>query len=112
MDNATREHAYALLEKAVIEHKSFAAVAKLLGINRATVSTVARRCYPGDDTNVLRRVLGHFDRFVCPHLRAPLTPDECRGYWSGAAPSHNPLKMEHWRACRSCSHRGGTDAHP
>lgn len=112
MDRATRERAYKLLFDAVMEHKSYAAVARQLGVNRATVSTVARRCYPGDPDHVLARVLARFDRIDCPYLRAPLTADECRSYWSLPAPSHNPLKMEHWRACRGCQHRGGADAHP
>ncbi|AAU90940.1 MULTISPECIES: hypothetical protein [Methylococcus] len=111
MTEERRERALKLLEAAVAAHGSFAAVAKLLGLNRATISTVARRCYPGDDAKVLARVLEQFDQIACPYLRRPMAPEECRSVWSGATPSHDPALLAHRRACRSCPHKGDGHAH-
>ncbi|HWP00028.1 MAG TPA: hypothetical protein VNL74_05295 [Methylococcus sp.] len=101
-----RRRARDLLEQALAKYGSYQAIASLLGISRAAVSTVRRGVYPGDDTNVLRAVLRRFSRVECPYLKRDLDPDECRSIHSAPAPSHNPLKMEHWRACRGCPHRG------
>lgn len=105
MDEVTRVRAYALLDEAVAEHKSYAAVATMLGLSRAAVSTVARRCYPGNDAKVLRRVIEYFSRHHCPHLRDMVSADDCRRHGFGKAPTHNPMKMDHWRVCQGCPNK-------
>lgn len=91
-----------------MERSDNAAVAQKLGYTRAAVSCVRRGVYAGNPDKLLTKALEVYDLIDCPHTRRGITPDDCRAAWDmPRAPSHNPLKMELWRACQSCAHKGG-----
>jgi len=80
----------------------FAAVAERCGLKRSAVSMFVRRKYPAGESGVARDVLAALDGFTCPYLNAHITQDACRAVALAEPPTHNPLKLAHWQACRQC----------
>jgi DNA-binding transcriptional regulator YdaS (Cro superfamily) len=93
----------ALLEQAV-KASNRAAVARVLGVSRAAVSTLLSGRYQGQTTRMAARVIAAFgDGSVhCPHLDAPLRVPECRAWFTREQPTSQAAAMKHWLACRTC----------
>lgn len=90
-------------------------IATQLGISPVTLSMVLNGSGPyGDGTAQTRaiaeRVEHTFGRYICPHLTAEagqdtrITADECRTYAHRDTPPASPRAMQHWQACRACTH--------
>ncbi|MFB9160177.1 helix-turn-helix domain-containing protein [Chromobacterium violaceum] len=93
------------LLRAEVGRTSIGQAAKLLGYSRTTVSLVLAGKYPGQTERVAEVVLHTLGRVACPYLGRDLTPDECKAQSTSQAPTHNPLKLAHWRACQQCQNR-------
>lgn len=93
------------------ERTSIGQAAKRIDYSRATVSLALAGKYTGDLGKLESKVLAVMDGAVdCPHLRVELPAAMCREYAAKRAPTHNPMAMPHWRACRECQYNcnGGT----
>ncbi|OHX21215.1 helix-turn-helix domain-containing protein [Chromobacterium sphagni] len=101
----TSESPWLPLLRAEVERTSIGQAAKLLGYSRTTVSLVLAGKYPGQTERVAGAVLNTLGRVACPYLGRDLTPDECKAQSTSQAPTHNPLKLAHWRACQRCQNR-------
>lgn len=91
-------------------------------------SGVGRRLGPGCGRVMISRVLSESDALVmttkmarrvidvyhvipeCPATGLPQPRMECLRLSKGSAPTHNPLAMRIWKACRTCSHCPKGDA--
>lgn len=101
-----------VLRKAVAEHGSVAAVSRMLcgsGSLRPALSLALNGKYFGDAVRLEKLVLGCFARVECPWLGESIPIAECRATASASAPTHNPAKLKHWRACRACPHKPKTE---
>lgn len=84
---------------------SIAAVAKRLEYSRTTISQVLSGTYPVDPARIAARAVAVLEPVVevsCPHLGRVIEVAECQTFATRRAPTHNPMAMNHWRACRQC----------
>lgn len=93
-----------ILEKAV-DRTSPREVAEKLGYSRTTLSLVLNGKYQGKTDKVAIRVIEVFGKVECPFEQRVITPADCKTHALAKAPTHNPAKMEHWRACLRCPMR-------
>lgn len=74
-----------------------------IGMSRTTVSLILANKYSSPSTeHVERRVMEILGRIDCIALGEPLTVEQCQGFYQRSAPTHNPMAMQHWRACQQC----------
>lgn len=93
-----------LLSAAVVA-SSMTAVAKRLGISRTAVSLVLAGKYGAKTDRIEAKVLAVIGNSVeCPAMGKAIAMDRCREFHQARAPMHNPIAMQHWRACQRCSH--------
>ncbi|MCD5362767.1 XRE family transcriptional regulator [Chromobacterium aquaticum] len=101
----TRTHWLDLL-RAEAERTSMRSVAARLGYSLTTISLVLSGKYPGRPDKIAKAVIELLEQAVaCPYLGQTIAADLCRSHATGPAPTHNPLKMAHWRACQQCQNR-------
>lgn len=94
------------LLRAEAARTSIGAVADRLGYSRTAVSLVLSGKYSGKTDRIAKAVIELLEQAVaCPYLGQPIAADLCRSHATGPAPTHNPLKMAHWRACQQCQNR-------
>lgn len=80
-----------------------ARAAERIGMSRTAVSLVLANKYSGPSTtHVERRVMEVLGRIDCVALGETLTVEQCQGFHQRSAPTHNPMAMQHWRACQQC----------
>ncbi|MFF3703970.1 hypothetical protein [Pseudomonas qingdaonensis] len=80
-----------------------AKAAKRIGMSRTAVSLVLVNKYASPSTaRVERRVMDVLGRIECVAVGETLTVEQCQGFHQRAAPLHNPMAMQHWRACQQC----------
>ncbi|MFC5920895.1 XRE family transcriptional regulator [Neisseria weixii] len=101
-----KEEWFAVL-KAETGKSSQAAVAEKLGYSGTSINLVLNGKYNGNPARIAQKVKGVYFKVGCPHLETTITLNDCRDYAHAAAPTHNPAKMAHWRACLNCSKRPG-----
>ncbi|OGS90824.1 MAG: LacI family transcriptional regulator [Gallionellales bacterium GWA2_60_18] len=97
---------FALLKQAV-EGSSAQAVSEKLLVSRTTISLVMSGKYPAKTDKIAARVLDVYARLTCPHTGVEISHAECRALSASAVPTSSPQAMRHWRACQSCTHKGG-----
>ena len=74
-----------------------------IGMSRTTVSLVLVNRYPSPSTaGIERRVLAKLGRLECPAKGEVVTVIQCQEFREKPAPTHNPMAMQHWRACQHC----------
>ena len=95
-------------------------VAVQLGISPAALSQVlnASGKYGTGEAStdrIAERVTHTFGRYVCPHLTGEscgpdvyVTAEECRAFAHRSAPTGSPRDMQHWQACRACTHKAAS----
>lgn len=87
------------------DRTSIQATADRIGYSRTGVSLVLAGKYPGKTDRIARATLSALEQAVdCPYLGEPLAGHECRASATAKAPTHNPMKLSHWRACQQCIH--------
>ncbi|MFK4751476.1 helix-turn-helix domain-containing protein [Oceanobacter antarcticus] len=86
-------------------NRSQAKVARELGVSGALISQVLKGKYPGDLTRIEKLVRGEYlgDTVTCPVL-GELALDNCQRYQRQAGATHNPLRVQLYRACKTCSY--------
>jgi hypothetical protein len=94
-----------------------ARIAEQLGISSTALSMVINATGPygsgvASTERIAERVVHTFGRYACPHLTAEsggeecvITADQCRATAHRPPPTGSPRAMQHWQACRQCSHR-------
>lgn len=100
MSNA--DQALQLINQAVIDLGSKAAVATKMGVSRTAISLVLAGKYKGDPANVYATAIAVFGGVDCPHLEQRIDVAACIAYGTGLPPTQNPMAMRHYRACQSC----------
>lgn len=82
--------------------KTARVVAQELGYSKTTLSLILNGHYVGKTDRVCDAVLLRYHFVECPHLRKMLRVHECVSLATSPAPTHNPIKMQQWRACQNC----------
>lgn len=89
--------------KAEADRTSMGVVANRVGYSRTSISLVLAGKYPGKTDRIAEAVMDKLVTAVdCPYLGESLPAEVCRQHATGPAPTHNPLKLAHWRTCRQC----------
>lgn len=91
------------LLRAEAKSTSMQQAANRLGISRTAVSLCLSERYPASTERIEAKVwdvLG--SQIECPVLVESISPTACREYRERKAPIHNPMAMQHWRACQHC----------
>ena len=99
-----KEKWFGILEARVAE-SSRGVAAKELGYSLTAVSLIMNGKYAGSTDKVCERVLEVYTRITCPHTETEMLLMACMETANGKAPTHNPMKMAHWRACQNCPKR-------
>ena len=74
-----------------------------IGMSRTAVSLILANKYTSPSTaGVERRVMEVLGRIECIAVGETLTVEQCQGFYQRSAPTHNPMAMQHWRACQQC----------
>lgn len=86
-----------------VERSNRTKAGERIGMSRTAVTLVLQNRYPSLTTNgVERRVLKKLGRIKCVALGEMATAAQCQTYRERPAPTHNPMAMQHWRACQHC----------
>jgi hypothetical protein len=96
------------LLRAEAARTNIGAVAGRVGYSRTTISLVMAGKYPGKTEKIAAAVLAVLEAAVtvdCPYLGVAIEFAACTQHAGQRAPTHNPVKMHHWRACRQCPNR-------
>lgn len=93
------------LLKTHIAQKSMNAVARELAYSKTTLSLIMNGKYTGKTDRVRDKVLATYAQVRCPHQNQVIVMSECVALATAAAPTHNPLKMQQWRACQRCPNK-------
>lgn len=104
----TSEPRWMELLRAEVARTNIAAAAARIGYSRTTISLVLARKYPGKPDKIAAAALAELEPALmvdCPHVGGSIGVAVCQATSSQRAPTHNPTKMHHWRACRQCPHR-------
>lgn len=88
-----------------IEATSQRKVAEKLGYSITTINLVVNGKYAGKTDAVGRRVIEVFTRVNCPFLGSEIARSVCVELAKAPAPTHNPIKMQQWKACKKCPKR-------
>ncbi|MYM80563.1 XRE family transcriptional regulator [Duganella sp. FT50W] len=76
--------------------------------SRTSVSLALAGKYTGDLAKMEREVLAVLElpmSIACPYLALKLPTAMCHDFSTRRAPTHNPVAMQHWRACQQCQYK-------
>ena len=97
-------NARAIVDAQLASGKTIAEVAREVGFSRPSLSRwLNEPGYPG--ARIEAAILARFNRFVCPHLQAEITPNDCAGFALRRCPTSNAREVRHWKACQACPHK-------
>lgn len=86
-----------------VEQSNRTKAGERIGMSRTTVTLILQNRYPSPTTKgVERRVLKVLGRIPCAAIGGVVTVEQCQSYRERPAPTHNPMAMQHWRACQHC----------
>lgn len=85
-----------------VEQSNRTLAGKRVGLSRTAISLVLVNRYPAATSGVERRVLEVLGRIPCMALDRDITVEQCQAHRQRQAPTHNPMAMQHWRACQRC----------
>lgn len=86
-----------------VEQSNRTKAGERIGMSRTAVTLVLQNRYPSPTTKgVERRVLDALGRIECVAIGEAVTAEQCQTYRERQAPTHNPMAMQHWRACQHC----------
>lgn len=85
-------------------------VALKMIVDRATVSAIVNGLAAygkgtAKTTNFEHKFRQAYEQLDCPYSGKQVGGAYCREQALCAAPTHNPLQMQHWQACQQCSHK-------
>lgn len=99
-----QEEWFAVL-KAEAEKSNLRAIAETIGYSKTTIGMVLKGQYPGKTDNVAAAVKKKLASYRCPHSGERVSVTICRSIADEPPPTHNPIKMQHWRSCQKCEIR-------
>lgn len=102
--NYQHEHWFTLLQQRVAQ-SSTRAVADELQYSTTSISLILNGKYQGKPDRVAQKVLQQYAKVHCPFSGQTIALHQCQSTAHGKAPTHNPMKMQQWRACQSCPKR-------
>lgn len=85
-----------------VEQSNRKSAGERVGVSRTAVSLVLVNRYPCSTAGVERRVMDVLGRIECVAIGEVITAEQCQTYRERKAPTHNPMAMQHWRACQHC----------
>ena len=88
--------------KAAVAESGQRKTAERLGYSTTTISLVLAGRYLGKTDKVAERVINILANVHCPYLDQQLDMKTCTETAQGQVPTHNPTKMQHWKACQTC----------
>lgn len=91
-----------LLLKEQVALKNLRTIAQELNYSITTLSLIINGKYVGKTDRFRDAILKHNNTVDCPYQNKLLKMSECCALSSAPAPTHNPMKMQQWRACQSC----------
>lgn len=99
----------AALEAAVKAHVTQVAVAKLLAVSPAVITTLLRDSYTGNVASMADRIRGKFMKHMvrCP-VMGDLGRHDCLTYQARPLAATNPLRARLFTACKTCPNGKGT----
>ncbi|MCG9026519.1 XRE family transcriptional regulator [Laribacter hongkongensis] len=97
----TSDSWFALL-RAEVDRTSVRAAARRIGYSPATVSLVLGGSYAGSTGRVAEAVMTRLARHACPYTGEDMQQEDCTRLACAPAPTHNPTRIAHWRACQHC----------
>jgi len=98
-----------ILKEEVVKTSKTEVAANLGYNNHTTISLVLAGKYPAKTDKVAANVLDTYARITCPHTDVEITHAECRYFSTSSVPTSSPQAMRHWRACKSCVHKGDSN---
>ena len=113
MTTSNTEPRWLVLLRNEAEKTSIGKAALRVGYSRTAVSQALAGKYPGDMAKFEAKVLAALElpmAVTCPYLGLNLPTVMCNDMSTRAAPTHNPVAMNWWRACQSCEHRCESEA--
>lgn len=98
------EQWFALL-KAKIAEKTMQVVAAELAYSKTALSLIVNGKYVSKTNRLRDKVLATYQVTACPYHNKLIPLNECVSLATATAPTHNPLKMQQWRACQRCPNK-------
>ena len=101
MNNDYMEKQWFKVLKEEVERSSQRLAAEKFGVSLTTVSLIMNGKYQAKTDKVADRVMQVYTNVECPYTGSVMTLKDCREQAASQAPTHNPIKMQHWRACQN-----------
>ncbi|WP_201594845.1 hypothetical protein [Psychrobacter fulvigenes] len=86
---------------------SYAEIARRIGYARPSLSLALSGGYTGNTDTIGTAYVNYRKQVLCPYTQTTVSRQTCTRHALGAAPTHNPAALRHWRACQGCEHRPG-----
>ena len=96
-----KEDWYAVLKEEVAKDGLMKTAAKLR-YSATSISLILNGKFNGKPDKVAAKVADVFRKVMCPFEGRRMERAECIEIALAPAPTHNPIKMQHWRACQKC----------
>lgn len=87
------------------ERSSLRRLGEKLGYSKTALSMILRGTYYGKTDKAAAAVRHALLRYTCPHSGETMSATACRTIAHAPPPTHNPIKMQQWRACQNCPKR-------
>nr|DAJ24586.1 MAG TPA: Transcriptional regulator, LacI family regulator, Lacl family, Protein.33A [Caudoviricetes sp.] len=87
------------------ERSSLRRLGEKLGYSKTALSMILRGTYYGKTDKAAAAVRRALLRYTCPHSGETMSATACRTIAHAPPPTHNPIKMQHWRSCQKCEIR-------
>lgn len=84
---------------------SYAEIARRIRYARPSLSLALSGNYTGSTDTIGAAYVAYRKQVLCPYVQSTVSRQYCRDHALGAAPTHNPASLRHWRACQNCAHK-------
>ena len=84
---------------------SYAEIARRIDYKRPSLSLALSGNYTGSTKTIAKAYVDYRKQVLCPYTKTTLSRAYCAKHALGAAPTHNPSNLRHWRACQGCEHK-------
>lgn len=83
----------------------YSEIARRIQYKRPSLSLALSGNYTGSTKTIGQAYVDYRKQVLCPYTQTTVSRQYCCDHVLGAAPTHNPAALRHWRACQSCSHK-------
>lgn len=84
---------------------SYAEIARRIDYKRPSLSLALSGNYTGSTDTIGAAYVSYRKQVLCPYTATTVSRQYCVKHALGAAPTHNPSSLRHWRACQNCEHK-------